>query len=115
MLTTSTTLYHGGKLEVEEIGQIGEFILPTSTSYQSNIGDDFANDPSRYAVVVHAPRGIKGLLGSTKTLAGMPHEHEVTFPIGQKYLVLDVEKDIHDNISKVEILLLPDGVDSFEM
>lgn len=116
MLTTNTTLYHGGKLEVEEVGQIGEFVLPTSTSYQSNIGEDFGvNDPSRYVVVVHAPRGVRGLLGSTKTLSGLPHEHEVTFPIGQKYLVLDVERDIHNNISKVEILLLPDGIDSFEM
>lgn len=114
-LSTSTRLFHGGKLEAENIGEIGEFILPTSTTYQSDVGSSFANDPSRYLVIIHAPKGVRGLLGSTKGLAGFKNEHEVTFPIGQKYIVLDVEKNIHDEIQKVEILLLPDGIDSIDL
>ena len=99
-------LFHGGAFEVTDIGEIGKFMLPTSTSFDKGTGDSFLTK-YRYPVKMYVTGNTRGLVRNLYELT----EREVTFPINQEYLVVNNTTDAEGNITSLEILL--DG-DVFE-
>jgi len=94
-LSQDITFFHGGTIDASlKVGDIGEFLVPTSTSYNIDVAQEFAGtEPDRYIIVVHAPKGMRGLHASSPAFRGWGGEHEVTFPPNQKFYVMSIHEE----------------------
>lgn len=94
-LSQNITFFHGGTIDASlKVGDIGEFLVPTSTSYNIDVAQEFAStEPDRYIVIVHAPKGMRGLHASSPSFHGWGGEHEVTFPPNQKFYVMSIHEE----------------------
>ena len=98
----NTVYYRGGKLDENmEIGEIGKFDAPTSTSYRESTAKNFVEE-GEYLMEVYAPKGTKGVVVNDGRFHKHSSSHEYTLKPGQEYVILEIDRVN----KKAKILLL---------
>ena len=94
--------YRGGKLDENmEVGEIGKFDAPTSTSYRESTAKNFVEE-GEYLMEVYAPKGTKGVVVNDGRFHKHSSSHEYTLKPGQEYVILEIDRVN----KKAKILLL---------
>ena len=94
-LNDNVKLFRGGRIDLNiPVGGKGKFKSYTSTSYRSDVAEDFRQD-NEYLITIYAPQGTKGVngnaryMGSANDTIGWKREHEFLLGRGQEYIVLE--------------------------
>lgn len=91
-LVEDTILFRGGRLdELMEVGEIGKFKAPTSTSYREATAKNFVEE-DEYLIEIYAPKGTKGIVVNDGRFHKHSSSHEYTLAPGQEYVVLEVDR-----------------------
>jgi len=87
-----TIYFRGGKFDENmEVGEIGKWECPTSTSYQKRVAENFVEE-GEYLIEIYAPAGTKGVAVNDGRFHKHSSSHEYTLGPDQEFVLLEIDR-----------------------